>query len=100
MTVHYTTRRSIPHTECVTLFIIMTFVEMLPYIQIGLGVLSTIFILLQRSEAGLGGAFGGGDSFASESGKHSRRGGEQVMFYITLFIVFSFVASVLASLFV
>lgn len=77
----------------------MTFLEILPYVQIVFGILSIILILLQRSEAGLGGAFGGADSFAG-SGERSRRGGEKTMFYLTLFIVFIFVTSVLSTIFI
>jgi protein translocase SecG subunit len=42
----------------------MNITEVLPYVQIILSVLLVLGILLQQSEAGLGGAFGGGDGFS------------------------------------
>jgi len=55
----------------------------LPYIQIILSVLLIGGILLQRSEAGLGGAFGG-DAFSST--QYERRGAEKTLFRLTLII--------------
>jgi len=66
----------------------------LPYIQIGLSVLLIASILIQRTEAGLGGAFGGSDSV---TGAHTRRGSEKVIFYATVIIAVLFAMSVLAS---
>ncbi len=71
----------------------MTFSSVLPYIQIAISVILIAVILLQQSEAELGGAFGGGDNFGQ--GYHTRRGMEKVIFNATivlgvLFIVASF----------
>ncbi len=71
-----------------------TLVSFLPYIQIGLSVLLVAAILLQRSAAGLGGAFG--DNFAS--GFHTRRGFEKTLFNATIVIGVLFVASALIAL--
>jgi protein translocase SecG subunit len=63
-------------------------VAYLPYLQIGLGVLLIVGILIQASSAGLGAAFGGGDS---EGGFHARRGPEQSIFVGTIIIAVLFV---------
>ena len=73
--------------------IISTF---LPYIQIGLAVLLVVSILLQRSGAELGGAFGGGDNFSSAY--HTRRGVEKGLFRVTIVIAILFIASSLYAL--
>ncbi|MDE1988756.1 MAG: preprotein translocase subunit SecG [Patescibacteria group bacterium] len=67
----------------------------LPYAQIGLSALLIALILLQKTGAGVGGAFGGGDSFSS--GFHTRRGFEKTLFRLTiavgaLFVVSAFLA--------
>ncbi|MBU6431094.1 MAG: preprotein translocase subunit SecG [Patescibacteria group bacterium] len=67
----------------------------LPYAQIGLSALLIALILLQKTGAGVGGAFGGGDSFSS--GFHTRRGFEKTLFRLTiavgaLFAVSAFLA--------
>jgi protein translocase SecG subunit len=69
----------------------------LPYIQIGLSILLIIAILIQKSEAGVGGSFGGNDNF--NSGFHIRRGFEQKLFYFTIIIAILFVASALLTIF-
>ncbi|NQV88236.1 MAG: preprotein translocase subunit SecG [Parcubacteria group bacterium] len=62
----------------------MSFVSgLLPYIQIVLSILLIVAVLLQRSEAGLGAAFGG-DSFSST--QHTKRGFEKVLFNSTIII--------------
>jgi preprotein translocase subunit SecG len=71
----------------------MTISSVLPYIQIIISVLLVAVVLLQQSEAELGGAFGGSDSFGQ--GYHTRRGMEKVIFNATiilgvLFIITSF----------
>lgn len=66
----------------------------LPYIQVGLSVLLTATILLQRSAAGLGGAFG--DNFAA--GFHTRRGFEKTLFRASIVIAILFVTSALIAL--
>jgi protein translocase SecG subunit len=72
-------------------------VPILPYIQIVLSILLVIAILLQKSEAGVGGAFGGSDNF--NAGFHSRRGFEQKLFYFTIIVAILFVISSLLTLF-
>jgi protein translocase SecG subunit len=54
----------------------------LPYIQIILAVLIVAAVLMQRSESGVGGAFGGGDGWSSAF--HTRRGFEKFLFSITI----------------
>lgn len=66
-------------------------VGILPYIQIGLSALLIALVLLQKTGAGVGGAFGGGDSFSS--GFHTRRGFEKTIFRLTIIVGILFVAS-------
>lgn len=66
----------------------MNIVALMPYIQIVLSLLLIGAILLQQSEAGLGGAFGG-DSFSS--GHHTKRGVEKTVFIATIVIAVLFV---------
>jgi len=66
----------------------------LPYIQIILSILLIAGILIQRSEAGLGSAFGGDGMSA---GQYTRRGLERIIFIGTiviaiLFAVFAFIS--------
>jgi protein translocase SecG subunit len=63
----------------------------LPYIQIALSVVLIVAILIQRSEAGVGGSFGGSDNFSS--GFHTRRGFEKKLFYFTIIIAILFAIS-------
>jgi preprotein translocase subunit SecG len=67
----------------------------LPYIQIVLAVLLVGAILLQQSEGGLGGAFGGSDDVG---GGHTRRGLEKTLFNITIIIAIFFVTSTILAL--
>ncbi|MDP2593294.1 MAG: preprotein translocase subunit SecG [bacterium] len=67
----------------------------LPFIQIILAILLTISVLLQQTGAGLGGAFGGGDTSV---GFHTRRGFERTLFKITIVLAVLFVASALTAL--
>lgn len=67
----------------------------LPYIQIVLSALLIVSVLLQRTEAGLGGAFGG-DSFSTAH--HTRRGFEKTLFVWTIVLSVLFAASALAAL--
>lgn len=76
----------------------MSFTHTIPYIQIILSVLLMAGVLLQRSEAGLGGAFGGGDSFSS--GHHTKRGAEKTIFIGTIVIAILFAATSFSLLFV
>jgi protein translocase SecG subunit len=66
----------------------------LPYIQIALSIVLIISIVLQRTGAGLGGAFGA-DNFSS--GYHARRGFEQTLFYVTIGTGILFALSALAQ---
>lgn len=65
-------------------------------VQIILSVLLIITILLQRSEAGLGGALGGGDMGGSVH--HTRRGGEKMLFRATIALATLFALSAVAAL--
>ncbi len=69
----------------------MSITGMIPYIQIVLSVLLIAGVLLQQSEAGLGSAFGGGDSFSS--GYHTKRGFEKTLFIATIVISVLFAAT-------
>ncbi len=68
----------------------------LPYIQIFLSIAIVVLILLQRSEAGLGGAFGGGDNLGSQA--PTRRGLEKTLFNLTVIIAILFVLSAFLNL--
>lgn len=71
-------------------------IGIMPYIQIVLAVLLVAAILIQKSEAGVGGSFGGSDNF--NAGFHSRRGFEKKLFYTTIIIAILFVISSLLIL--
>lgn len=66
----------------------MSLTQIISYSQIILSVLLILGVLLQSSEAGLGGAFGGGDGFSS--GYHSKRGAEKAIFIATIIIAVLF----------
>ena len=66
-------------------------IPVLPYIQIVLSVLLVVAILIQKSEAGVGGSFGGSDNF--NAGFHSRRGFEKGLFYFTIIVAVLFAVS-------
>jgi preprotein translocase subunit SecG len=67
----------------------------LPYVQIVLSALLIGAILLQRTGASLGGAFGA-DNFSS--GFHTRRGLEKTLFYATIVLAVLFALSALINL--
>ena len=67
---------------------IMSIAGIIPYVQIVLAVLLIGGVLLQPSEAGMGGAFGGGDGFSS--GHHSKRGSEKIIFIGTIVVAILF----------
>jgi len=71
--------------------------HIISYIQIILSILLVAGILLQRSEASLGAAFGGGDAVG---GRFHRRGFEKILFNATLVLVVLFAISAFASLFI
>lgn len=73
--------------------------SILPYAQIVLSIVLIALILLQRSEAGLGGAFGGNDGFST--GHHNtRRGFEKTLFNATIVVALLFVIASFLSFFV
>ena len=69
--------------------------SLLPYIQIILSVLLVAVILLQRSGAQVGGAFGASDNFSSAF--RTRRGFEKVLFNATIVIAILFAVSALLN---
>ncbi len=70
--------------------------SLLPYAQLILSVLLVIAILLQRTGAQVGGAFGGGDNMSSAF--HTRRGFEKTLFTATIIIAVLFSVSALLNL--
>ena len=56
-------------------------VAILPYAQIILSVILVLAILLQQSDAGVGGALGGS---SNEGFHHTRRGFEKFLFYLSI----------------
>ena len=70
--------------------------SLLPYFQIILSVLLVSAILLQRTGAQVGGAFGGSDNWSSAY--HTRRGMEKWLFRATIIIAILFAVSALANL--
>lgn len=76
----------------------MTFiVNIIPYIQIILSIVLIAAILLQQSDAGLGGVLGGGDSGGLY---HTRRGFEKFLFILTIIVAFLFTVSSLLVIFI
>ncbi|OGG77806.1 preprotein translocase subunit SecG [Candidatus Kaiserbacteria bacterium RIFCSPLOWO2_01_FULL_54_24] len=67
----------------------------LPYVQIILSILLIVAIVLQRTGASLGGAFGA-DNFSS--GFHTRRGLEKTLFHATIALGILFALSALINL--
>ncbi len=59
-----------------------TFSVIIPYVQIALAAITVVLVLLQQSDADLGGAFGGSDLASAPA--HTRRGAERVLFYLTI----------------
>lgn len=70
--------------------------SLLPYVQIILSVLLVGAILLQRTGAQVGGAFGGSDNLSSAY--HTRRGFEKALFSATIVIAILFAVSALVTL--
>ena len=75
----------------------MQILGVLPYVQIVLSVLLVAAVLLQRTGASLGGAFGA-DNFST--GFHTRRGFEKTLFNATIVLGILFALSTLAHLFI
>lgn len=73
----------------------MDFAAVLPFIQILLAVLLVGGILLQRSEASLGSAFGV-DGFSST--RYARRGFEKMLFNGTIVVAILFIISTFLAL--
>ena len=65
-------------------------------IQVASAILLIIAVLLQRGEANVGSAFGGGD--VSETGNIKRRGSEKILFIATYIIAAIFVGSIIFPL--
>jgi len=63
--------------------------SILPWIQIILAIIITLGILAQKSNAGLGGAFGTGNDGATTY--HTKRGFEKFLFYLTIISAVVFV---------
>jgi protein translocase SecG subunit len=70
--------------------------RILPYIQLILAAVLVAVVLLQQSDASLGGAFGGGDDTGAI--RHTRRGAEKVLFNTTIIIGILFVMAALIAL--
>jgi protein translocase SecG subunit len=73
-----------------------TFIAFLPYIQIILAVLLVAAILMQKSDTGVSGTFGGADNW--NNGYHTRRGFEKFIFNATIILAVLFAAASLAAL--
>lgn len=71
--------------------------QALPWIQIVISVALSGLILLQRSGAELGGAFGGGDGGGGTA--YTRRGFEKIMFVTTIALGVAFIAASFVALF-
>lgn len=69
----------------------------LPWIQIVLSALLVLVILFQQNEAGLGSAFGGGNT---GGGFRQKRGLEKQLFVLTIILAVLFILSTLMALFV
>lgn len=63
----------------------------LPYIQIILAIVLVALVLMQQSESGSGGAFGGNDNW--NAAYHTRRGFEKTLFNLTIIISIFFALS-------
>ncbi len=73
----------------------MELTGVLPYVQIVLSILLVAAILMQRTGASLGGAFGA-DNFSS--GFHTRRGLEKTLFTASIILAVLFAVSALINL--
>lgn len=73
-----------------------TVLGLLPVMQVVLSLLLIALVLMQRSGAGLGSAFG--DTMSS--GFHTRRGAEKLLFNATIVVAVLFAATALVQLFV
>lgn len=80
---------------CGKLIGVRIMVRILPYIQVILSVLLIAGILLQRTEASLGSAFGGDGAVG---GRFMRRGLEKILFNATLVVAALFGLTALVNL--
>ena len=71
--------------------------SLLPYIQVIISVVLIALILLQRTGAQVGGAFGGSDNLSSAY--HTRRVMEKGLFIATIILAILFAVSALVNLF-
>lgn len=71
-----------------------TLITAFPWIQVALSVILIVLILLQKSEAGLGGAFGGDGA----SSFHTKRGLEKFLFIATIIVGILFMAAAIIQL--
>ncbi len=71
--------------------------KMLPYIQITLSIILIGAILLQQSDAGVGGVLGGGDAGGLH---HTRRGSEKFIFIMTIVVAALLTISSIVAIFV
>lgn len=71
--------------------------NILPYIQIILSIILIAAILLQQSDAGVGGVLGGGDAGGLY---HTRRGFEKFLFILTFVVAILLTISSLTAIFV
>ena len=71
--------------------------NILPYIQIVLSIILIVAILLQQSDSGTGGVFGGSDG---DGLHHTRRGFEKFLFLTTIVISILFAISSFIAIFV
>ena len=75
----------------------MIITRILPYIQIILSIILIGAILLQQSDAGVGGVLGGGDAGGLY---HTRRGSEKFIFIMTIVVAVLLTVSSLVAIFV
>ena len=68
--------------------------NIIPVTQIILSVVLIVLILMQRNEAALGSAFGGGDSDA----RRTRRGAERAIFLLTIAVAIAYTVLAVVSL--
>ncbi len=73
----------------------MDIYSILPVIQIVLAVLLTVSVLLQQSEAGAGGVFGGSDSVSTW---RTRRGFDKILFFFTIIVAILFIVAAILAL--
>lgn len=68
--------------------------NILPYSQIILSIILIVAILLQQSNAGVGGALGGGDG---DGLYHTRRGFDKFIFIVTIVVAILFATSAIIA---